>query len=216
MNRKLDQMVDTQLVRRGIRSSNVLAAMRKVDRADFLCDSEKRFAYNDEPQPIGFGQTISQPFIVALMTEMLELNSDDIVLEVGVGSGYQTAILLELVSKVYGAERIHALSLRAAKILLENYKGRFHIATADGTLGFPLQNKIFINFFDACLVAAAAPQIPSALISQLKPEGRMIIPVGDRYSQELVLVRKLKDGRIDKSYVDAVRFVPLVGKEGFH
>jgi protein-L-isoaspartate(D-aspartate) O-methyltransferase len=205
---ELERMVATQLVPRGIDDPRVLRAMRSVDRARFTLSRDA--AYGDGPQPIGFGQTISQPFIVALMTQALAVTSGDRVLDIGVGSGYQTAIFCALGAEVYSVERIPELAIRAAKTLRElGFRAR--IAVADGTLGWPGSGPLF----DAALVAAAAPGVPRSLIRQLKPGGRLIIPVGERYSQRLELVTRRPDGGHDSRTIEYVRFVPLLGKEGY-
>jgi protein-L-isoaspartate(D-aspartate) O-methyltransferase len=205
---ELEQMVATQLVTRGIRDQRVLRAMRTVDRARFTLSSE--YAYADGPLPIGFDQTISQPFIVALMTEALALKPGERMLEVGVGSGYQTAILCEMGVEVFGVERIPGLAVRAAKTLKTlGYRAR--IAVADGTLGWPGRAPPF----DAALAAAAAPGVPRALLDQLRPGGRLVIPIGERYTQHLDLVRKRHDGGRESKTIEFVRFVPLVGKDGY-
>lgn len=214
MTKENDEMIDRQIVRRGIRDTAIINAMRRVDRQEFVPESAKSYAFDDGPQSIGFGQTISQPFIVALMTKLLEVSKGDRILEIGVGSGYQTAVLLEIPAVVYGVERIGQLTIRASKNL-SKYRGKFYLVTFDGTLGFPLKKEIEENYFDSCIVAAAAPKIPKALLRQIKPEGRIVMPLGERYVQDLVVVRKKKDGSISKEYVEGVRFVPLIGKEGY-
>ncbi len=206
----MDQMVEMQLEARGIRDPLVLAAMRAVDRARFLPESEVAYAYEDGPLAIGFGQTISQPYIVALMTEALRLRGDERVLEIGVGSGYQTAILCAIGCQVFGVERIPELTSRAQSVLRRlGYHPR--LVTADGTLGWPGR----VTTFDAALVAAASPGIPPSILRQIRPGGRMVIPVGDRGTQKLQVVRKRKEGAFETRTIEFVRFVPLIGREGY-
>ncbi len=212
-------MVKTQIEARGILEPRLLMAMRRIDRVHFIPGSAARHAYDDGPQSIGHDQTISQPFIVALMTDLLGLEDGESVLEIGVGSGYQTAILLAMGARVFGVERVAALAETArgniAKALGESALDRFQLVIDDGSLGFPLPPARERDAFDAILVAAAAPAIPPPLIRQLKPGGRLVIPVGDRFVQDLVLARKNSDGSLEERIVDGVRFVPLVGRHGF-
>ncbi len=206
---KREKMVKEQLIRRGIHDKRVLDAMRKVPRHLFVPADLVEEAYNDYPLPIGYGQTISQPYIVALMTEALELSGDEKTLEIGTGSGYQTAILAELSKEVYTIERIISL-LDKAKEVLKNlgYKNIFFKA-GDGTLGWP-ENKPY----DAIIVTAGAPKIPQPLLDQLADKGRLVIPVGDRFSQELIKVTKSKEGLIREN-LGGCRFVNLIGIHGW-
>jgi protein-L-isoaspartate(D-aspartate) O-methyltransferase len=204
-----ERMVDLQIVRRGIKDPRVIAAMKKVPRHLFVSESLRSQAYEDHPLPIEEKQTISQPYIVALMTEALQLKGHEKVLEIGTGSGYQTAILAELADKVFTIERIPLLAEKARKRLGElGYKNIVY-RIGDGTLGWPEEAP-----FDGILVSAAAPSIPQPLIDQLAMGGRLIIPVGDRLSQELVLVERVPEG-IRKSFLGGVRFVDLIGKWGW-
>jgi len=204
-----ERMVDLQIVRRGIKDPRVIAAMKKVPRHFFVPESMRSQAYEDHPLPIEEKQTISQPYIVALMTEALQLKGHEKVLEIGTGSGYQTAILAELADKVFTIERIPLLAEKARKRLEElGYKNIVY-RIGDGTLGWPEEAP-----FDGILVSAAAPSIPQPLIDQLAMGGRLIIPVGDRLSQELVLVERVPEG-IRKSFLGGVRFVDLIGKWGW-
>ncbi|MBC7364391.1 MAG: protein-L-isoaspartate(D-aspartate) O-methyltransferase [Candidatus Aminicenantes bacterium] len=196
-------MVEFQIKRRGIRDPKVLEAMLKVPRHLFVPEQMKELAYGDEPLPIGEGQTISQPYIVAYMTEALKLTGHEKVLEIGTGSGYQTAILAELAREVYTVELIPELSRRAQKVLRELGYQNIHFLIGDGTLGWPEHAP-----YEAILVSAAPATVPRSLIEQLKENGRLIIPVGTEY-QELVLVRKKKDGWEEERLIP-VRFVPLV------
>ncbi len=198
-----DRMVEAQLKERGVRDDKVLQAMHKVPRHLFVPEEMKPFAYGDEPLPIGEGQTISQPYIVAYMTEALELKGDEIVLEVGTGSGYQTAILAEIVREVYTIELVEVLSLRAKEILHRLGYANIHFKIGDGTLGWQEHAP-----FDAMMVTAAPPSVPKRLQDQLGGAGRMVIPVGSCF-QELVLVKREKRG-FKKKKLLPVRFVPLI------
>lgn len=197
------EMVELQIKRRGIRDKRVLDAMLKVPRHLFVPEQMKELAYGDEPLPIGEGQTISQPYIVAYMTETLKLTGREKVLEIGTGSGYQTAILAELAREVYTVELIPELSRRAQKVLSELGFQNIHFLVGDGTRGWPENAP-----YEAILVSAAPATVPRSLIDQLKDNGRMIIPVGTDY-QELVLIRKIMDGWEEERLI-GVRFVPLV------
>ncbi|MGB9836226.1 MAG: protein-L-isoaspartate(D-aspartate) O-methyltransferase [Candidatus Saccharicenans sp.] len=197
------EMVEVQIKGRGVRDKRVLEAMLKVPRHLFVPEQMKELAYGDEPLPIGEGQTISQPYIVAYMTEALKLTGREKVLEIGTGSGYQTAILAELAHEVYTVELIPELSRRAQKVLGELGYQNIHFLIGDGTLGWPEHAP-----YDAILVSAAPASIPRRLVEQLRENGRMIIPVGTDY-QELVLVRKLEEGWEEQRLI-GVRFVPLV------
>jgi protein-L-isoaspartate(D-aspartate) O-methyltransferase len=198
-----DSMVEVQIQSRGVNDGKVLAAMRKVPRHLFVPEKLKSFAYGDEPLPIGEGQTISQPYIVAYMTQALELRGDEKVLEVGTGSGYQTAILAEIVRHVYTVELLGVLSERARALLEELGYLNIHFKAGDGTLGWEENAP-----FDAIMVTAAAPVVPKKLQEQLGPKGRMIIPVGAGF-QELFLITRHR-GDFRKKRLLPVRFVPLV------
>jgi protein-L-isoaspartate(D-aspartate) O-methyltransferase len=196
-------MVEAQLAARGIKEGKILEAMRKVPRHLFVPENLLAHAYNDEPLPIGEGQTISQPYIVAYMTEILALKREDRVLEIGTGSGYQTAILAEVVRQVFTVELIRALSLRAQKTLRKLKYGNIVFKVGDGTFGWNEQGP-----FDAIMVTAAPNEIPHSLEEQLKVGGRMIVPVGSAI-QELVFVTRGKT-RFKRKKMLPVRFVPLV------
>jgi len=202
-------MVAEQLRGRGIRDEHVLEAMARVPRHEFVYPEQRDEAYGDHPLPIGEGQTISQPFVVAAMLEALALRPEDVVLEVGTGSGYQTAILAELVRTVYSIERIASLAERARAALERLGYSNVVLVHGDGSQGLPEAAP-----FDAIVVAAAAPQVPRPLLEQLRDGGRLVIPVGSGFAQELQLVRKIGD-RSTVLYLDGVRFVPLIGREGF-
>jgi len=204
-----DRMVETQLVTRGIHDPRVLDAMRKVPRHLFVDEALAAQAYADHPLPIGEKQTISQPYIVALMTEALGLEGHEKVLELGTGSGYQTAVLAELADRVFTIERIPSLLHRAREVL--NSLGYRNVVyrVGDGTLGWPEEAP-----FDAILVSAGAPRVPQPLVDQLSMGGRLVLPVGDRRSQELILVERVPEG-IRKTTLGGCRFVDLVGKWGW-
>jgi len=204
-----EMMVEQQIVARGIKSKRVLDAMNSVPRHMFVPVGYRRGSYFDQPLPIGLGQTISQPYIVALMTEMLDVNSDDVVLEVGTGSGYQAAVISTIVKKLYTIEIIEELGMQAADLLKSLEYDNVEVMISDGGLGLPEKAP-----FDAIIVTAAAPEIPDPLIKQLKPGGRMVIPVDNNsYSQDLLIVQKDKNGNIETKSTIPVRFVPLVKGE---
>lgn len=205
-----EKMVAQQLIPRGIHDPKVLQAMRKVPRHLFVDEALYDQAYGDYPLPIGWGQTISQPYVVALMTQELELKGDEKVLEIGTGSGYQAAILAEIVKKVYSIERVSALIPRTKKILSELGYNNIFIRVDDGTFGWEKEAP-----FDAIIVTAASPDIPQPLIKQLSDNGgRLVIPVGDEYSQDLIKVTKI-NGKIKKENKGGVRFVKLIGEHGW-
>jgi len=190
-------------------SPRLLAALEKVRREAFVPEAEANLAYVDSALPIGYGQTISQPFIVAIMTELLDLASDDVVLEIGTGSGYQAAILAELVSKVYSIEVIPELAERAQRALVSEGYRNVEVKSGDGALGWPDHAP-----YDAIIVTAATPKLPPALLMQLKPGGRMIAPVGPTHAtQELVLTQKDMEGGVAHRPIMGVAFVPLVGDD---
>jgi protein-L-isoaspartate(D-aspartate) O-methyltransferase len=203
------QMVQTQLIARSIRDPMVLKAMRTVPRERFLPPELWDSAYGDFPLPIGHGQTISQPFIVANMTEALELEGDERVLEIGTGSGYQAGVLAEIAREVYTVERIADLSEKAKNILQTLGYKNIHFKVHDGTLGWPEHAT-----FDAILVTAAGPEVPGTLLDQLKDGGRLVIPVGDRFSQNLIRITKSGENQIRQT-LGAVRFVSLLGEHGW-
>lgn len=203
-------MVEAQLIPRGIKDILVLNAMRKLPRHLFLAEHLRDKAYNDMPLPTTEGQTISQPYMVAVMTELLGLEGDEKVLEIGTGSGYQTAILAELSREVYTIERVQTLSESARKILDELGYSNIHIKHGDGTLGWPETAP-----FDRILITAAAPELPEILLKQLSEGGIILAPVGDRFSQQLVKGTK-KGGKIYREYHTPCVFVPLIGEYGWN
>jgi protein-L-isoaspartate(D-aspartate) O-methyltransferase len=209
--RELDRlsMVATQLRRRGIHNERVLSAMEKVPRHEFIPPHLHHAAYDDNPVPIGEGQTVSQPYIVAYMLQALEVWPDHRVLEVGTGTGYQAALLGELAHEVFTIERVPSLFVAAQDILSKLGYTNVTAIHGDGTHGLPDRAP-----FDRIIVAAAAPDIPSALFHQLTDSGRMIIPVGSPDMQELLLVRKQNGERLITK-LEGVRFVPLIGTHGF-
>jgi protein-L-isoaspartate(D-aspartate) O-methyltransferase len=200
-------MVSSQLRDRGISDSRVLEAMLRVPRHEFVPGSYRAQTYEDHPLPIGNSQTISQPYIVAVMLESLQLKPSDKVLEVGTGSGYVTALLAELAGEVFSIERHPALADRARELLTALGYTNARVLTGDGTLGLPAAAP-----FDAIMVSAAAPNLPQALIAQLRDLGRMIIPVGTSDSQQLQFIRMV-NGEPLITPRELVRFVPLVSSE---
>jgi protein-L-isoaspartate(D-aspartate) O-methyltransferase len=195
-----------ELKAKGIRDEVVLKAMLKVPRHEFVLPKYKKYAYNDYPLPIGFGQTISQPYIVALMTELLALKPQDKVLEIGTGSGYHAAILAEIAKKVYTIEIIPELSQRAKSIISKLGYKNINFKIGDGYIGWEEYAP-----FDAIIVTCAPEKIPEPLIKQLKEGGRMVIPVGGEWIQDLILLTKQK-GKLTQRVVTKVRFVPMLGE----
>jgi protein-L-isoaspartate(D-aspartate) O-methyltransferase len=204
-----DKMVKNQLAARGIKDKNVLRAMGKIQRHLFIEEALIGEAYSDHPLPIGHKQTISQPYIVALMTEALELSGEERVLEVGTGSGYQTAILAELAEKVYTIERIRPLMEKARRLLAELGYANVIMKAFDGTLGWREYKP-----FDAIIVTAGAPEIPKPLMEQLADGGRMIVPIGDKFSQKLIRVKREMDDFEEEDH-GGCRFVDLIGVYGW-
>jgi len=202
-------MVEFQLKERGITDKRVLDAFRKVPRHLFVPENMLSSAYDDFAMPIGSGQTISQPYMVAIMTEKLELKGGEKVLEVGTGSGYQAAILAELAKKVISVERIAELSEKAGKILTELGYKNIDLKIGDGTEGYEPGAP-----YDGIIVTAACPAPPPPLIDQLAEGGRLVLPVGDRYLQNLTIIRKIK-GKIETESSIGCMFVPLLGRFGF-
>jgi protein-L-isoaspartate(D-aspartate) O-methyltransferase len=208
-SREREEMVEFQIRARGVRDERVLAAMRKVPRHLFVPKDWERAAYEDRPLPIGGGQTISQPYIVAVMTEQLELKPQDRVLEVGTGSGYQAALLAELAGTVISIERLRDLADRAQQNLARAGITTVRIVVGDGTEGYPPEAP-----YDAIIVTAASPGIPQPLVDQLAEGGRLIAPVGPRECQDLIKLVK-REGRVEEIPLGGVCFVPLIGQFGW-
>lgn len=199
------RMVEQQMAARDIRDARVLAAMRKVPRHRFVPASEQRYAYADTPLPIGEGQTISQPYIVALMTQLARPTADDIALEVGTGSGYQAAVLAEVVKRVYSIELEPQLGATAARVLDELGYENIETRIGDGYAGWREHAP-----FDIIIVTAAPDHVPEPLLDQLKPGGRMVVPVGSAFvGQQLQLIEKDAAGKLRTKDISPVRFVPL-------
>ena len=205
--KKADMMVKNQIEKRGIQDKGVLRAMRETPRHLFVPENLREMAYEDGPLPIGEGQTISQPYIVALMTELLELNGDERILEIGTGSGYQAAVLSTLVKKVYSIEIVKSLSEEAGKKLKEMQYHNVTVKWGDGYQGWAEHAP-----YDAIIVTAAPSRVPQALIDQMKIGGRLILPVGT-YFQKLKVITKMRDGEIGEENIISVRFVPMVHSE---
>jgi protein-L-isoaspartate(D-aspartate) O-methyltransferase len=197
-------MVDSQLRDRGISDRGVLDAMLRVPRHEFVPERSRAHAYEDRPLPLGQGQTISQPYVVAVMLQLLEVSATDTALEVGAGSGYAAALLAQLAERVFVVERHSVLAAQARSVLASQAYANVEVVIGDGTLGLPDNAP-----FNAILVSAAASTVPQALVSQLREGGRMVIPVGSADAQQLQLIRKI-DGRPIVSLHDPVRFVPLI------
>lgn len=205
------RMVERHLAARDIDDPRVLRAMKQVPREWFVDRALRRSAYEDHPLPIGFGQTISQPYVVALMTQALRLNGGERVLEVGTGSGYQAAVLGLLCREVYTIERVGPLAERSAKTLQERGFANVHVRAGDGTLGWPEHAP-----FDGIIVTAGGPSTPESLRQQLAIGGRLVIPVGeDQDKQDLLRVTRLDDDRFEAENLGPVRFVPLIGQQGW-
>ena len=210
-----NNMVEHQIKARGITDERLLDALRKVERHLFIPGHSDHFAYSDGPMCIGEGQTISQPYIVALMLDMLKIKPEDIVLEIGTGSGYQTAIIAEIAGEVYSVERIPSLARNARKILDTLGYSNIKIQQGDGTIGWKPEQENEKNItFDAIIVSAAAPSIPEGLLTQLKEGGCLVLPCGSRFVQDLVCVRK-ENGNIIKENFGGCQFVPLIGEQGW-
>lgn len=208
-DRRREEMVKRQIEARHISDPSVLAAMRRVPRHLFVSEALRHKAYEDYPLPIGEQQTISQPFIVAEMTQALEINANDRVLEIGTGSGYQAAVLAEIAYRVYTIERLYPLYRRARKLFDELQYHNIVTRYSDGTMGWKEESP-----FDAIMVTAGAPRIPNVLLSQLALGGRMVLPVGNQYTQDLVKIIKDEQGCHQVS-LGGCRFVKLIGENGW-
>jgi protein-L-isoaspartate(D-aspartate) O-methyltransferase len=202
-------MVEEQLIARGISDKKVLDAFLKVPRHKFIDREFIENAYSDHPLPIGSSQTISQPYMVALMTEKLEVKSSDNVLEIGTGSAYQLAILAELAREVYSVERVESLAATSVKIMKELGYKNFSVKVGDGTLGWKEHSP-----YDGIIVTAGAPGVPESLLEQLKDGGRLVIPIGSSFGQALTLIEK-RGKSITTTPICGCVFVPLIGKEGW-
>jgi protein-L-isoaspartate(D-aspartate) O-methyltransferase len=203
-------MVETQIVPRGISDERVIRAMLKVPRHVFLEEAMAAQAYSDTSLPIGDKQTISQPYMVGMMSQLLQLHENDRVLEIGTGSGYQTAILAHLAKRVYTIERVRPLALKARKALDSLGFLNVNMNIGDGTNGWEAEAP-----FDAIIVTAGAPAIPARLVEQLQSGGRLVIPVGSRTEQTLVRIIRNADGTESREEFDPCRFVSLIGKHGW-
>ncbi|MFH0925821.1 MAG: protein-L-isoaspartate(D-aspartate) O-methyltransferase [bacterium] len=209
-DRLREKMINEQIIGRGIKNEIIVEAFRKIPRHLFVEEALAVRAYDDNPLPIGEKQTISQPYTVALMTELLELKGTERVLEIGSGSGYQTAILAQLVEKVYSVERIKILVEKSRKMMDELRYYNVQISLDDGTLGWKDKAP-----FDRILVAAGSPEVPEPLLSQLAEDGKMIIPIGDKSFQRLTLIEK-KEGKTIQTDKGEFTFVKLVGRHGWN
>lgn len=203
------RMVEEQIVGRGVKDERVLAAMRKVPRHEFLPEAMRDMAYADNALPIGENQTISQPYMVALMSELLGLTGTERVLEIGTGSGYQAAVLAELSSKVYTVERVKTLAEKARRVLDRLGYRSVAIKVYDGSYGWKEMSP-----FDAVMVTAGSPEIPAPLVEQLRIGGRMVIPIGDRSGQRLVKLVRTAEGPVIQTTIPCM-FVPLIGAYGW-
>lgn len=198
-------MVEGQIIARGVRDPSVIQAMRQVPRHQFVTESEQENSYEDRPLPIGYGQTISQPYIVAFMTEALRLQTTDKVLEIGTGSGYQAAVLAKIASEVFTIEIVEPLAKRAEETLSQLGYTNVHVRSGDGYQGWPTESP-----FDAIILTASPDHIPQPLLDQLTIGGRLILPVG-KFLQELVLVNRTKEG-YQQTVLLPVAFVPMTGE----
>jgi protein-L-isoaspartate(D-aspartate) O-methyltransferase len=203
------RMVEEQIQSRGIRDQRLLETLRSVPRHLFVNLEDRRYAYNDGPLPIGLGQTISQPYIVALMTELLQLKGSETVLEVGTGSGYQAAVLANLARQVHTIERHTELAQYAGRLFKDLQISNIQVHIGDGSLGLPE-----FSPYDGILVTAAAPAVASPLLEQLTESGRLVLPVGSRYGQVLECWQRRGEGFTHET-ITAVAFVPLIGQAGF-
>ncbi len=206
---KRERMIIEQLMPRGILDAKVLAAFRKVPRHEFVGPELSGRAYDDYPLPIGSHQTISQPYMVAVMTQSLGLKGGEAVLEIGAGSGYQMAILAQIAKEIYSVERVPALAEQAGKALGRLGYTNYRIKVGDGTLGWEEHAP-----YDAIIVTAGAPGVPESLLRQLKDGGRLVIPIGNAFSQVLTLVEK-RGAAAEMTRICGCVFVPLIGKEGW-
>jgi len=207
--RQRENMVRDQIEARGIKDPRVLAAFRKVPRHLFVSEALRDQAYGDYPLPIGEQQTISQPYIVAEMTQALQLDKGDRVLEIGTGSGYQAAILAQIVYRVYTIERIRSLYMQTRKLFDRLHYYNIITRCADGTKGWQAESP-----FNAIIVTAGAPEVPDILVNQLTSGGRLVVPVGNQHTQDLIKLER-KDNEIQRTNLGGCRFVKLVGEHGW-
>jgi len=205
-----EEMIQRQLMPRGINDNKVIAAFRKVPRHEFIAKGSINISYADHPVSIGCNQTISQPYMVALMTQVLDLKGQERILEIGTGSGYQTAILAEICKEIYSIERFEELATKARETLDKLGYNNIEIKIGDGTQGWRESSP-----FDRIIVTAAAPDIPKNLIDQLENNGKMVIPIGGRLSQMLTLIEK-HEGQISTKDICSCVFVPLLGRYGWN
>jgi protein-L-isoaspartate(D-aspartate) O-methyltransferase len=204
-------MVRDQLIGRGVVDTAVVRAFGTVRRERFVLEPQRGHAYEDHPLPIGGGQTISQPYVVAIMAEAMELRPADHVLEVGAGSGYAAAIFSRIADDVVAVERLPELAATAVAALVDVGYTNVRVVVGDGSTGVPEYAP-----YDAICVSAGAPRVPPALVDQLSPKGRLVVPIGESDQQRLVRVRRLADGRIRQEDLGPVRFVPLLGEQSWH
>jgi protein-L-isoaspartate(D-aspartate) O-methyltransferase len=202
----MEDPIKLQIIDRGVKNRRVIEALRAVPREAFLPDGKRDQAWHDGPMEIGYNSTISQPYIVALMTEMLGLRGDETVLEVGTGSGYQAAVLSKLAKKVISIDIIPELTARAKDTAKELGIDNIKYLSGDGSAGYPEEAP-----FDAIMVTAGSPKVPQPLVAQLRVGGKLVIPVGDEYSQNLLVVRR-RTRDVETHSMEAVRFVPLLGR----
>jgi protein-L-isoaspartate(D-aspartate) O-methyltransferase len=211
MDERREEMVARQIAGRGIHDANVLAAMRAVPREVFVSEEYANYAYDDGPLPIMEGQTISQPYVVALMIQELQIEAEDLVLEIGTGSGYAAAVISRIAAQVYTVERLESLVNYARQKIDALGYDNVHVYHGDGTLGWPEHAP-----YDAIIVAAGGPEVPAALKEQMAVGGRMIIPVGaEQRAQQLIKVRRTADEAFKERTLSHVRFVPLIGQQGW-
>ena len=209
-NTKRERMVKEQIQARGVSDERVMQAMLEVPRHRFVSAGQRVLAYEDQPLPIGYGQTISQPYIVAFMIEALGVTGRDRVLEIGTGSGYAAAVLSRIAAEVFSIETVAPLAEGARKTIKELGYDNVRLRTGDGTKGWSEASP-----FDGILVSAGAPVVPESLVNQLSPGGRLVIPVGDRVDQSLKRLIRAPDGKLLEENLAIVRFVPLIGDEGW-
>ncbi len=204
-----ENMLSVQIKARGINGKEVLTALRKIPRHLFIPEQQREYAYEDFPLPIGESQTISQPYMVALMTQALNLKKHEKVLEIGTGSGYQSAVLSRIAKEVYTVEKIESLGLKSEKIFKELGHKNIKVKIGDGTEGWSEHAP-----YDGIIVTAGSPQMPKPLIEQLSENGRIVIPIGNSFSQDLIVARKTK-GELTQRTICGCMFVPLIGKYGW-